>query len=735
MELLEAFLIFIFAVIVSSVLHNMFPKIPTAFIQIGLGVIIFTLPIPMHFEFDSEVFMMAVIAPLLFVEGTHVSRSKLLEYRKPVILMAMALVFTTVIGVGYFIHWIWTDLPMPAAFAIAAILCPTDAVAVSAITNGKVLPKGSMSILEGESLLNDAAGIISFKIAVTALVTGAFSAINAIEQFIISTIIGILVGAIFGIIVVRIRIYLTANKGLKDNNTLTFIQLLTPFAIYYIAETLHASGIIAVVVAGLIHGLERDRLIRAQTELQMNFTQIWNTFSYALNGFVFVVLGFIVPEVVMEIVKDEPENIKFLIMITLLIALAIYVFRFIWVFVWYKDFYFPKNIQYYMYNSDEEETPPNRAHYAFIMTMCGIHGTISLSMALTLPYVISNGHRFEYRNDLLFIASLMVLISLILAQVILPLITPSEEVSHFKGMSYQEAKIFIVQNVIDHFKNESKNNTSIDYRQVMNQYFQELGFLLNIEPDSKNTKELRRLEDIAEDVETNTLQKLIDNGKIDATNVRDYRNVMDATQAYNEKTFVEKFTRLFKMIYLRFKARKNRKKEERLVHKQEHARLKELHQSTSDNKTRIREQREAYKNSRQELKEERKLRKQQFHDSYKQVQKILRIVNHHIVLRLREEQDSSNVLEVSLVINQYYSLLRMLRSRSRQDFKSTKSQTQSKNDLVPENLRKLKLEGLYKQRTILDKLIQRNKITNDVATQIRENINYNEIVLSHESKE
>lgn len=344
-------------------------------------------------------------------------------------------------------------------------------------------------------------------------------------------------------------------------------------------------------------------------------------------------------------------------------------------------------------------------------------------------------NRFEYRNDLLFIASLMVLISLILAQVILPLITPSEEVSHFKGMSYQETKIFIVQNVIDHFKNESKNNPSIDYRQVMNQYFQELGFLLNIEPDSKNTKELRRLEDIAEDVETNTLQKLIDNGKIDATNVRDYRNVMDATQAYNEKTFVEKFTRLFKMIYLRFKARKNRKKEERLVHKQEHARLRASHQSTSNNKARIREQREAYKNSRQELKEERKLRKQQFHDSYKQVQKILRIVNHHIVLRLREEQDSSNVLEVSLVINQYYSLLRMLRSRSRKDFKSTKSQTQSKNDLVPENLRKLKLEGLYKQRTILDKLIQRNKITNDVATQIRENINYNEIVLSHELKE
>ena len=290
--------------------------------------------------------MMAVIAPLLFVEGTHVSREKLLEYRKPVVLMAMGLVFTTVIGVGFFIHWIWPNLPMPAAFAIAAILCPTDAVAVSAITKGKVLPKGSMAILEGESLLNDAAGIISFKIAVTALVTGSFSAINAIGQFLLSTFLGILVGAIIGALVVSLRVYLTSNKGLKDSNTLTFIQLLTPFVIYFIAEEVHASGIIAVVVAGLIHGLERDRLIRAQTELQMNYNQIWNTLSYALNGFVFVVLGYIVPEVILEIVRNEPQNLVFLIVVAFLIAFAIYIFRFIWVYVLFKDFTIRKMLKH-----------------------------------------------------------------------------------------------------------------------------------------------------------------------------------------------------------------------------------------------------------------------------------------------------------------------------------------------------------------------------------------------------
>ena len=685
MELLEAFLLFITAVIISSIIYNRFPKIPAAFIQIALGVCLFILPIPIHFKFDSEVFMFAVIAPLLFVEGTHVSRTKLMEYKKPIVLMAMALVFATVIGVGYFIHWIWPDLPMPAAFAIAAILCPTDAVAVSAITKGKMLPKGSMAILEGESLLNDAAGIISFKIAVTALVTGSFSAFHAIGQFIVSTILGILIGIIIGTLVVRLLIYLTANKGLKDNNTLTFIQLLTPFVVYFIAEELHASGIIAVVIAGLIHGLERDRLIRAQTELQMNYNQIWTTLSYALNGFVFVVLGFIVPEVVDEIIRVEPENIMFLIGITLSIAVAIYVFRYIWVYIWFKDFYAPKNVQSYL--DDDSGSIPTRSRYAFIMTMCGIHGTISLSMALTLPELVGQQQHFEYRNDLLFIAALMVLISLILAQIILPLITPSAHETDFQGMSYQSAKIFIVQQVIDSFKEKSTSQPDIDYRPILNQYFNELSFLLNIEPDNKNTKELRRLEDIAEKIETETLERLIAKGSITKQDISNYRGVIEYSQFFREASFIKKLSRFIKLFYLRLKALKSSDKSER-------------------NDIR-----------------------QKYQDGFKHVQKIMRIVNHNIILKMREEQHSGNVLEVSLVINRYTNLTQTLRQSA------SKIKARQKNELIVSNetQQSLKLQALYTQRDVLDKLIANNKITNDIAKQIRENINYNEIVLASES--
>ncbi|RIP28293.1 sodium:proton antiporter, partial [Staphylococcus gallinarum] len=296
--------------------------------------------------------------------------------------------------------------------------------------------------------------------------------------------LGVVIGMGIGMLIVRLRIYLSMNKGLKDGNTMIFIQLLTPFAVYFVAEMLHASGIIAVVIAGLIHGFERDRLIRAQTELQMNYNQIWSTLSYVLNGFVFVVLGFIVPKVVSEIINKEPENIKFLITTTLLIALAIYVFRFIWVFILFKQFYYPNNIQSYL--NDNQETPPKRVHYAFIMTMCGIHGTISLSMALTLPTLLAQQQTFTYKNDLLFIASLMVIISLVMAQIVLPLITPSEQRKASTSMSYVAAKVLIVQNVIKHFKVKSKEDESINYNTVISDYSDELFFLLQMSTADNN---------------------------------------------------------------------------------------------------------------------------------------------------------------------------------------------------------------------------------------------------------
>ena len=151
----------------------------------------------------------------------------------------------------------------------------------------------------------------------------------------------------------------------------------------------HASGIIAAVVAGLVHGFERDRIAQTRTRLQMSYNHTWNILGYALNGFVFNIRIFS-SRSNWKYCKTEPHNLLFLVVITALVALAVYLFRFIWVYVLYPLFYLSVSPFQKLMNEEGEdkkkEKPPKRSMYALIMTLCGVHGTISLAIALTLPY-------------------------------------------------------------------------------------------------------------------------------------------------------------------------------------------------------------------------------------------------------------------------------------------------------------------------------------------------------------
>ena len=345
--------------------------------------------------------------------------------------------------------------------------------------------------------------------------------------------------------------------------------------------------------------------------------------------------------------------------------------------------------------------------------------------------MMDGNQEFIYRNDLLFIASFMVLTSLILAQVVLPFITPSEKISEFKGMSYQSAKIFMVQQVLDAFKKKNSEEKSMDYRPILNQYFNELSFLINMEPDNKNTKELRRLQEIAEEEETRTLERLIEKERITKKDLTDYRNITEFSQSYREMSILRKISRFFKLIGLRFKARKESRKEAHRIHKENRGLLKEEHHATSEqNKMDIKVKREEYKAERQKVKDEKKAQREECANSFNKVQQLMRVVNHNIFMKMRQEQNSSNVLEVSLIINQYHNLSRTIRHNKNR--KQQKNQNKEVYELTTQQQQDVKLEALYIQRTILDELISRNKVTNEVATQLRENINYNEIVLAHE---
>ncbi|PTI20531.1 sodium:proton antiporter [Staphylococcus warneri] len=675
MEIFETLLIFIGVVIISSFVHTFMPKVPLAFIQIALGMLLFITPIPVEFNFDSELFMVALIAPLLFVEGVNVSRVHLRKYIKPVMMMALGLVITTVIGVGFFIHWIWPELPTGAAFAIAAILCPTDAVAVQAITNGKVLPKGAMTILEGESLLNDAAGIISFKIAVGALVTGTFSIMESVEQFLVASLGGAIVGLLIGMALVRFRLTLM-RRGIENINMFTFIQLLTPFVTYLVAELFHASGIIAAVVAGLVHGFERDRIAQTRTRLQMGYNHTWNILGYVLNGFVFSILGFLVPEVVINIIKTEPHNLLFLIVITVLVALAVYLFRFLWVYVLYPYFYLAVSPFQKMISQDDDgnnttEKPPKRSLYALIMTLCGVHGTISLAIALTLPYYLADHHAFDYRNDLLFIASGMVIISLVAAQLLLPFVTANAPEVKVGSMNFKEARIYILEHVIDYLNQKSTFETSYRYGNVIKEYHDKLTFLKTVEKDDENSKELERLQKIAFNVETKTLEQLVDDGSITNSILENYMRYAERTQVYKQASLIRRLIVLFRGALLKRRVKTT------------------INSASSLSVT----------------------------DNLLELVKINKIVHYNVVRRLGQEANNDNKLEVGMICDGY--LMRIDNLTPNNFFNSPSEDT----------LTRIKLNALREQRRILRELIEDEEITEGTALKLRESINYDEMVI------
>ncbi|AXZ24201.1 cation:proton antiporter [Staphylococcus warneri] len=675
MEIFETLLIFIGVVIISSFVHTFMPKVPLAFIQIALGMLLFITPIPVEFNFDSELFMVALIAPLLFVEGVNVSRVHLRKYIKPVMMMALGLVITTVIGVGFFIHWIWPELPTGAAFAIAAILCPTDAVAVQAITNGKVLPKGAMTILEGESLLNDAAGIISFKIAVGALVTGTFSIMESVEQFLVASLGGAIVGLLIGMALVRFRLTLM-RRGIENINMFTFIQLLTPFVTYLVAELFHASGIIAAVVAGLVHGFERDRIAQTRTRLQMSYNHTWNILGYVLNGFVFSILGFLVPEVVINIIKTEPHNLLFLVVITVLVALAVYLFRFLWVYVLYPYFYLAVSPFQKMISQDDDgnnttEKPPKRSLYALIMTLCGVHGTISLAIALTLPYYLADHHAFDYRNDLLFIASGMVIISLVAAQLLLPFVTANAPEVKVGSMNFKESRIYILEHVIDYLNQKSTFETSYRYGNVIKEYHDKLTFLKTVEKDDENSKELERLQKIAFNVETKTLEQLVDDGSITNSILENYMRYAERTQVYKQASLIRRLIVLFRGALLKRRVKTT------------------INSASSLSVT----------------------------DNLLELVKINKIVHYNVVRRLGQEANNDNKLEVGMICDGY--LMRIDNLTPNNFFNSPSEDT----------LTRIKLNALREQRRILRELIEDEEITEGTALKLRESINYDEMVI------
>lgn len=410
MSVVETVILLVALVLLSNLVNHYFKTIPVSLIQIVIGTstaILFNLKI----DLNSSWFLLLFIAPLLYNDGRKFPKDELWKLKGAIINNAIILVFITILAGGYLIYLVIPSLPLPVGFALAAILAPTDPVAVHSISKQVKLPDNILHLVSGESLINDASGLIGFKYALAVAVTGYFSVSQALGDFVYMSSVGLLAGMLLISVVIFIIEWLVV-KGFNDVIFNTVLQVSVPFIVYLLTEKyLHASGVIAVVVAGVFFSSKRVSFNSVQPEINLVSERMWEIIVYLLNGTMFTILGVELPVATMGTIKNERiSTFKaiFLVFVVWFILLAI---RVIWTYC-YQLFGHEKSIKSFR----------ERFKVAMLSGLSGVRGAITMAAALTIPLHTLSGDAFPERSLVLFISAGVIILSMVMAIITLPMI-------------------------------------------------------------------------------------------------------------------------------------------------------------------------------------------------------------------------------------------------------------------------------------------------------------------------
>jgi CPA1 family monovalent cation:H+ antiporter len=414
-------LILLMLVGVSRLIGRVVP-LPLPLVQIAAGALLAWPTLGLHVALDPELFLFLFLPPLLFSDGWRMPKREFWHLRGPILTLAVGLVLFTVVGAGYFIHWLLPGVPLPVAFALAAVLSPTDAVAVSAISRNR-LPTPLMHILQGEALMNDASGLVTFKFALVATVTGVFSLANASLTFVLVAVGGLAVGVALSWLVGRLRAWMIA-RGWDDPATHVVFMLLLPFAAYVLAERMEVSGILSAVAAGMMQSW-LDLLPR-QTNTRLLNRSVWSLLEFAFNGLIFLLLGLQLPDIIKAVASHETSLWPTLLyrgLDVVAIFLVLLVLRFVWVQSIWRLSIFVRRLR-----GKAEITRVPSARSCWLLTVGGVRGAVTLAGVMSVP-MLMGGSAFPERDLLIFIAAGVILLSLIAACIALPLLLRGIEAS------------------------------------------------------------------------------------------------------------------------------------------------------------------------------------------------------------------------------------------------------------------------------------------------------------------
>lgn len=606
MATLELILVLLAAVLISAVIDQLVARVSLPLIQIALGIIIAVVArTQIDIEFDSELFLVLFIAPLLYNDAREVDKAALMQNIKPILALAIGLVVFSALIIGFSVNAIIPAIPLTAAIALGAALGPTDAVAVSSVPK-ESLDERSHSLLKGESLLNDASGIVIFQFAIAACITGAFSPIDAGIDFLKSFFGGLIIGTILGLATSWVARGVR-SMGLENTTFHVLFDLFCPFIIFLIAEQFEASGVIAVVTAGLVSSLTNLRFSPTASRENIVSTSVWRVFTFALNGVVFVLLGTQLPKAM----SSTWESIYFpngtLILFVLGITLVLILARFVWVLgLDYIQFLQEKrrfkkeaiksgegainksvdasgsttdastgagkgaldasaDASEGVTSSESTKRAKNakgklrfftKEHIlsALRMTLAGAKGTITLSIMLTLPVYTNSGTLFPQRHLIIFLACGVILVTLLLATFVLPLLAPkkeSKEDAATKAAREKEVHAEILRQVIEDLAGEQNEDTREATQVVIQSYRKRIENL--VDEQEEDTKALNEIHAKAYKWQEAYVYQMHKDGKIDDELAAEVMYKIEkryelATHSYDKSGIFVKITRYFTFV-------------------------------------------------------------------------------------------------------------------------------------------------------------------------------------------
>ncbi|MEO7043621.1 MAG: Na+/H+ antiporter [Gemmatimonadaceae bacterium] len=378
--------------------------VPRPILLVIAGTLLAIVPSAPTVRVDPNVVFVIFLPPLLYWAAINTSYREFRRNGRDIMLLAVGLVVATAVAVAAVAHALLPVLSWPAAFALGAAVGPTDAVAATSVMRRFGVPRNIVSVLEGESLVNDATSLVIFEMAITAADTGTFSLGPALLNFIWAAGGGVAIGLGAGWCIGYVRRWLRRKP---DPNPVveTSLSLLTPFLAFLAADRIHVSGVLAVVVVGLYLGHASSRLLSAPSRLQA--INMWQVVDFLMEGLLFIIVGLGLPLAISAVEGGSEATLPSLLLAAALVSLVVIVLRLGWVF---PATYLSRFIRRKVW-SKRDTYPPWQD--VFFEGWAGLRGAVSLVLALSIPFVTAAGVPFPGRDLVIFVTFAVILVTLI----------------------------------------------------------------------------------------------------------------------------------------------------------------------------------------------------------------------------------------------------------------------------------------------------------------------------------